>query len=143
MKIKTKLNLMKKYTSWNNYPKVKKQKNFFLERFSSTLLENESLLAYGNGRSYGDVCLNSSGTILHTINLNKIISFDEKKGILKCESGITFDEILKKITEKGWFLPVVPGTKYITLGGAVANDIHGKNHHKSGSFGNFIKSCII
>lgn len=140
MKIKTKLNLMKKYTSWNNYPKVKKQKNFFLERFSSTLLENESLLAYGNGRSYGDVCLNSSGTILHTINLNKIISFDEKKGILKCESGITFDEILKKITEKGWFLPVVPGTKYITLGGAVANDIHGKNHHKSGSFGNFIKS---
>ena len=131
---------MQKHTSWNKYPKVKKQSSVLLEGFSTNNFNNTAILPFGNGRSYGDVCLNSNGTILLTENLDKVISFDEENGVLICESGITFEKILKIITKKGWFLPVVPGTKYITLGGAVANDIHGKNHHKSGSFGNFIKS---
>ena len=131
---------MQKHTSWNKYPKVKKQSSVLLEGFSTNNFNNTAILPFGNGRSYGDVCLNSNGTILLTKNLDKVISFDEENGVLVCESGITFEKILKIITKKGWFLPVVPGTKYITLGGAVANDIHGKNHHKSGSFGNFIKS---
>ena len=77
--------------------------------------------------------------MLVATGINRLIEFDPEGGKIVAEAGITLDEILQLITQKGWFLPVVPGTRYITLGGAVANDIHGKNHHKVGSFGNFVK----
>ncbi len=101
------------------------------------------ILARGLGRSYGDVCLVKDGTLALTNLKKKIINFDEKNGIITCESGISINEILRLITPKGWFLPVVPGTSYVTIGGAIANDIHGKNHHKRGSFGNSVKSFKI
>ena len=132
---------MKKTRSWNNFPKVKNNK--LVDMSSSFKFENESNLKYlpfGNGRSYGDVCLIENGISIDTKVKNKILSFDIKNGILKCESGITFEEILTNISKSGWFLPVVPGTRYITVGGAIANDIHGKNHHTNGSFGNFLLS---
>ena len=90
----------------------------------------QEIFVRGLGRSYGDVCLVKDGTAL--TNLKKIINFDEKNGIITCESGISINEILRLITPKDG-LPVVPGTSYVTIGGAIANDIHGKNHHKGSS----------
>lgn len=97
---------------------------------------------FGNGRSYGDVCLNQNGPII--INKNsKILKFDKIKGIIQVESGCTLENILKITIPNGWMLPVTPGSKFITIGGAIANDVHGKNHHISGSFGNFINSIEL
>jgi FAD/FMN-containing dehydrogenase len=93
------------------------------------------MLAVGMGRSYGDVCLLQNGTLLRTPNLDRLISFDTQTGLLRCEAGVTLAEILDFAVPRGWFLPVSPGTKYVTVGGAIANDIHGKNHHVAGTFG--------
>jgi FAD/FMN-containing dehydrogenase len=93
------------------------------------------VLAYGCGRSYGDSCLNNGGSLLDTTPLNRFITFDETNGLLRCEAGVTLAEILNVIVPRGWFLPTTPGTKFITVGGAIANDVHGKNHHKAGTFG--------
>lgn len=132
---------MNKIKSWGNFPKVKNQKiSVYDDNFS---FSNSKYLAKGLGRSYGDVGLNENATLVSTENLNKIISFDKENGILDCQSGLSFEEILSTIIPKGWFLPVVPGTRNITIGGAIANDIHGKNHHKDGTFGNYIKSIKL
>jgi FAD/FMN-containing dehydrogenase len=96
------------------------------------------MLAHGNGRSYGDVCLNDGGTLLMTRGLNRFIDFDRSTGRLRCESGMLLKEILDFIVPQGWFLPVTPGTRFVTVGGAVANDVHGKNHHIAGSFGHHV-----
>ena len=93
------------------------------------------ILPFGNGRSYGDSCLNSAGQLIDSRSLNRFISFDTDMGILRCEAGVTFEEILETIVPAGWFLPVTPGTKFVTVGGAIANDVHGKNHHRDGSLG--------
>lgn len=103
-------------------------------------IDAKSLLPYGNGRSYGDSCLNSEGIVIDNRSLNRFIKFDTDTGVLRCESGILFSEILKVIVPHGWFLPVTPGTKFITLGGAIANDVHGKNHHQDGTFGRHVLS---
>lgn len=94
-----------------------------------------SILAYGQGKSYGDCCFNDNNILISTKNLNKFIHFDTEKGCLTCESGVTLSEILDVAIPAGWFLPVLPGTQHVTVGGAIANDIHGKNHHKDGTFG--------
>tara|TARA_B110000003_G_scaffold202922_1_gene201595 strand:- start:2989 stop:4278 length:1290 start_codon:yes stop_codon:yes gene_type:complete len=132
---------VQKINSWGNYPKVKNQK---ITSFNDELsFLGQSYLTSGLGRSYGDVGLNENGTLISTENLTKIISFDEKNGTLNCESGLSIKEILQFIIPKGWFLPVVPGTRNVTIGGAIANDIHGKNHHKDGTFGNHVKSIKL
>ena len=92
-------------------------------------------LAHGNGRSYGDSCTNTGGTLLHTRGLDRFIAFDDTNGILRCEAGVLLSEILDLVVARGWFLPVTPGTKFVTVGGAIANDVHGKNHHGAGTFG--------
>ena len=94
-----------------------------------------SMLAYGNGRSYGDVGLNSGATLLHTRGLDRFIAFDEATGTLACEAGVLLSEILDLFVPRGWFLPVTPGTRFVTVGGAIANDVHSKNHHGAGTFG--------
>jgi FAD/FMN-containing dehydrogenase len=93
------------------------------------------VLARGQGRSYGDSCLNEGGVLLTTRALDRFIGFDEERGILRCEAGVTLGAILDVIAPRGWFLPVLPGTKHVSIGGAIANDIHGKNHHRAGTFG--------
>lgn len=103
----------------------------------------DSVLPYGRGRSYGDSCINSSGSHLSTRRLNRFIRFDQDLGYLECEAGVTLEEILDVIVPKGWFLPVVPGTRFVTLGGAIANDVHGKNHHSAGSFGCHVRSLEV
>lgn len=100
--------------------------------------EHATSLPFGNGRSYGDSCLASSNKVLHLKHLNKFLSADWETGIICAEAGVTLDEILRLSVPNGWFLPVTPGTKFATLGGAIANDVHGKNHHVRGTFGKHV-----
>jgi len=103
----------------------------------------KSFLPYGEGRSYGDSCLNAEGVLLYTRGMSRFISFDESKGLLRCEAGIRLDEILALTLPRGWFIPVTPGTQFVTLGGAIANDVHGKNHHVAGTFGRYVREMEI
>jgi FAD/FMN-containing dehydrogenase len=103
--------------------------------------QGSSLLPYGNGRSYGDSCLNINGITLDTRSLNHLISFDPKTYFLRCEAGVLIASLLSNFVPKGWFVHVTPGTKFITIGGAIANDVHGKNHHRCGSFANHV-NCL-
>lgn len=98
------------------------------------------LLPYGNGRSYGDVCLNHHGTLLATRPLDRMIAFDAASGVLECEAGVLLSEIIELMLPRGWFPSVCPGTALVTVGGAIANDVHGKNHHRLGSFGHHVLS---
>ena len=95
-------------------------------------------LPVGMGRSYGDVCLLKDGNLLVTTGMNRLIAFDPETGLLTAEAGVTLAQILDFAVPRGFFLPVSPGTKYVTLGGAIANDIHGKNHHMAGTFGRHV-----
>jgi len=92
-------------------------------------------LPFGNGRSYGDSCLNEGGVLLDARGLNRFIAFDPSTGILRCEAGVLLGDILALVVPHGWFLPIIPGTRFVTVGGAIANDIHGKNHRRIGTFG--------
>ena len=96
---------------------------------------DDSWLAHGNGRSYGDVALNEGHTLLRTRWLDRYVAFDQDEGLLDCEAGVLLSSIVENFSPRGWFLPVVPGTRHVTVGGAIANDVHGKNHHAMGSFG--------
>jgi FAD/FMN-containing dehydrogenase len=107
-------------------------------RFDPHLPGVSPMIAYGNGRSYGDVCLNEGGTLLLTRGLDRFIAFDPLTGILDCEAGVLLRDIIGLFLPRGWFVPVVPGTALVTVGGAIANDVHGKNHHRVGSFGNHV-----
>lgn len=104
---------------------------------------NRTTLAYGNGRSYGDSCLAVTGQVVQTRPLNRFMSVDWETGVLRAEAGTTLDEILQIAVPRGWMLPVTPGTKYATLGGAVANDVHGKNHHVRGTFGRHVRRFLL
>lgn len=96
------------------------------------------VLPYGNGRSYGDSCQNDGGTLIATRGLDRYIAFDSVSGVIECEAGVLLKEIIDLVLPRGWFVPVTPGTCYITLGGAIANDVHGKNHHRAGTFGHHV-----
>jgi FAD/FMN-containing dehydrogenase len=96
-------------------------------------------IAFGMGRSYGDACLNPEGPLWVTTGLNHFIAFDEINGSLVCEAGVLLNDIQQLTVPRGWMLPVTPGTQLITVGGAIANDIHGKNHHVFGCFGNHVQ----
>ena len=85
---------------------------------------------FGNGRSYGDVCLNPGGTLWAARGLDRFIAFDREGGVLECEAGVTLRELIAVVLPHGWFLPVTPGTQFVTVGGAIANDVHGKSHHR-------------
>ena len=97
-----------------------------------------SLLPYGVGRSYGDCCLNDGNSVIRARALDRFIAFDAQSGVLRCEAGVLLGEIADFALPRGWFLPVTPGTKFVTVGGAIANDVHGKNHHRAGSFGHHL-----
>jgi FAD/FMN-containing dehydrogenase len=105
---------------------------------SLKLTTGETGIVYGMGRSYGDVCLNPGGIVLLSRNLDRLCSFDPISGELVCEAGVLLKDIQSLFVPRGWMLPVSPGTQYVTVGGAVANDIHGKNHHLQGCFANHV-----
>lgn len=129
------------YQSWGGYPRAFHTVKRLTWRDASLphCDPDTYLLPYGNGRSYGDCCLNDRGVLLDTRGLKRFIGFDQATGVLRCEAGILLAEILELIVPKGWFLPVTPGTQYVTLGGAIANDVHGKNHHTAGTFGRHVR----
>lgn len=132
---------MNRFQSWGRYPKA--EQDVSAMRWLDTTVpetEGKTILPYGLGRSYGDSCLNDGQALVETSGMNRFIRFNQETGILCCEAGVTLDEILKLSVPKGWFLPTTPGTKFITLGGAIANDIHGKNHHVAGTFGCHVKA---
>ncbi|MBY0339723.1 MAG: FAD-binding oxidoreductase [Rhodocyclaceae bacterium] len=95
-------------------------------------------LARGMGRSYGDACLNPEGTLWLTEGLDRFVSFDEQSGRLVCNAGVLLRDIQQLSVPRGWILPVTPGTQMVTVGGAIANDVHGKNHHLLGTFGDHV-----
>ena len=100
-------------------------------------------IAFGNGRSYGDDALNDGGTVWLTRGLDRFIEFDVATGLLRCEAGVTLEEIIDIVLPHGWFLPVTPGTQLATIGGAVANDVHGKNHHSHGTIGEHVRGLTL
>ena len=104
---------------------------------------DDSWLAHGLGRSYGDVALNTGHTLLHTRWLDRYVAFDPEAGELECEAGLPLARIVEDFLPRGWFLPVVPGTRYASVGGAIANDVHGKNHHARGSFGDHVLALTL
>ncbi len=105
--------------------------------------QSAGMLAYGNGRSYGDCCLNDGGLLIDTRGLDRFIAFDPSSGALECEAGVLLSDILATFVPRGWFLPVTPGTQYVTVGGAIANDVHGKNHHVAGTFGCHVEHLVL
>ncbi len=129
-------NTIQPLSGWNHYP-IQPCKIIRPERYRE-LQAQPSCIARGQGRSYGDAALNTKGAVLLTERLNRLLAFDKHAGILQAEAGITLAEILAVIVPHGWFLSVTPGTQFTSLGGCIAADVHGKNHHHAGSFGNFI-----
>lgn len=129
--------------SWGNYPKI--ENRFFsfknLDRLKNYLQETKKTIPYGNGRSYGDSALYSE--VITVRPRNYFLDFDPKEGILHLQSGVLLSEILEIFVPKGWFLKITPGTKLVTVGGAIAADIHGKNHHKEGCFSECVDSFTL
>ncbi len=111
--------------------------------FGAPATEKTSLLAFGNGRSYGDSCHNDAGLLVPMRDAEGIVSLDEATGLLYARAGVLLSEIISFVAPLGYFLPVTPGTRFVTLGGAIANDVHGKNHHLRGTFGCHIESLEL
>jgi FAD/FMN-containing dehydrogenase len=127
------------FTSWGRAHPAAHQALGVSSRHQPLALPDEgSVLPFGNGRSYGDSNLNPGGALLLGTQLDRFIAFDPATGVLRCEGGVLLSTILRLVVPQGWFLPVTPGTQFVTMGGAIANDVHGKNHHLAGSFGNHI-----
>ncbi len=127
-------------TSWGRLPATPAaEERWWADRAAPLPDVKGSLLVHGNGRSYGDVGLNSGQTLLQGRGLQHFIAFDAENGLLTCEAGVLLADILDVFVPRGWFLPVTPGTRYVTVGGAIANDVHGKNHHGAGTFGRFVR----
>ena len=129
-------------SGWGRYP-VETCRIFRPEKPASVsaVLDSgaeSSYIARGLGRSYGDASLNGGGGVISFERLNRLIAFDPATDVLECEAGVSLAEILDCFLPRGYFLPVTPGTKFVTLGGAIAHDVHGKNHHRVGTISNFV-----
>lgn len=135
-----------RYESWGRFPRLEQSATLlrWADDAANALAGSRgTTLVFGNGRSYGDSCLASDGHLLDARGLDRFLSFDRALGVITCESGVLLGEILERVVPEGWFLPVVPGTQWVTVGGAIANDIHGKNHHHSGTFAHQIESLTL
>lgn len=132
-----------KIHGWGKYPIADAQ--IFLPKTQANCIdaikELETIIPRGLGRSYGDSANNT--TVLQSTFLDHFIEFNEESGIITCEAGVSIRSILELVVPKGWFIPVTPGTSYVTIAGAIASDIHGKNHHISGTFSEHIISFRI
>ena len=131
-------------TAWNRWPVFRDQTVIRLHDRAAALPRPHSpCIAHGNGRSYSDVCLNDGGVLLDTRGLDRFIDFDPDSGVICCEAGVLLADIVRLAVPRGWFLPVTPGTLQVTVGGAIANDVHGKNHHIAGSFGRHVRKLAL
>ena len=125
-------------TNWGNFPVVEKEMKSedSAVKIQQYVRNHHDIIARGNGRCYGDAAL--SENIFSTKRLNKFISFDRLNGVIDCEAGVLLSDVLEVIVPQGYFLFVTPGTKFITVGGAIASDVHGKNHHAEGCFSEYV-----
>ena len=128
-------------SGWGHYPRMECREKRVRrgDEVSEMLAQEPELIARGMGRSYGDAAMNTACT-LNTTRMNRMLAFDDATGSLTCESGVTLADILTTFIPRGWFAPVTPGTKFVTVGGMLAADVHGKNHHKAGSFGDYVEA---
>lgn len=133
--------LEKEMFGWGRFPRSRSKlaRPEKLSSLSAIVRESrDPLLARGEGKSYGDAALNANRLLVETSRLNRLIDFDRETGILRCEAGVTLAELLDVFVPRGWFPAVLPGTTAVSVGGAFAADIHGKNHHRSGSFADHV-----
>lgn len=128
---------------WGRYPVIdaKLHTPLIYNDIAEILKNNSQIIPRGMGRSYGDSAL--SGSVINMNYLDHVLAFDQESGIVRCQAGVTLENILDIFVPKGWFLSVTPGTKYVTVGGAVASDVHGKNHHIDGCFSECVKSLTV
>jgi FAD/FMN-containing dehydrogenase len=127
-----------KLSGWGKYPSVDAHLKSPRSRDDLIkLVQSGEMIARGNGRAYGDSAI-SPGNTVSIKHLNRLVSFDDETGQLVAEAGAILSDIIDAFLPRGWFPYVTPGTKYVTVGGMIAADVHGKNHHKDGSFGQFV-----
>jgi FAD/FMN-containing dehydrogenase len=133
----------KKLSGWGNYPQI--EADFYLpentDQLRALILSSDRIIARGNGKSYGDAAL--GGQVACMLSMNSITSFDPSNGIITCEAGVLLSDILPVIVPAGWFFHVTPGIKSISVGGAIASDVHGKNHPERGCFSNWLSSFSL
>ncbi|MGH9354768.1 MAG: FAD-binding oxidoreductase, partial [Terriglobia bacterium] len=137
----------RKISGWGRYPAstchvYRPEKSSALTALVASGSDS-SYIARGMGRSYGDAAINAGAGVIAQERLNRFLSFDAESGILECEAGVTLAEIIEHLLPRGFFPAVTPGTKYVSVGGAIAADVHGKNHHRDGSIANFILSLEL
>jgi FAD/FMN-containing dehydrogenase len=129
-------------SGWGNYPRercyVSQPGTLELLQTIVTTGEQPSYIPRGLGRAYGDAALNCQRGVIVQTRFNRFLAFDDRTGILECEAGVSLAEVIAYLLPRGWFIPTTPGTKYVTIGGAIAADVHGKNHHVDGAFGTFV-----
>lgn len=130
--------MKQKITNWGNFPVVEKEMKSedSLQKIKDFVLSHKEVIARGNGRCYGDASLGEN--IFSTKRLSKFIGFDKIEGVLECEAGVLLSDILEISVPQGYFLNVTPGTKFVSVGGAIASDVHGKNHHSEGCFSEYV-----
>ena len=133
-----------KLSGWGRYPVLdcRLEKLRRCEDLPGILEPGGTLIARGNGRSYGDAALNPDLT-LSMLQMDRMQAFDTETGVLTCEAGVLLADVLETFVPRGWLPPVVPGTRFVTIGGMVAADVHGKNHHRDGSFGAHVESITL
>ena len=133
-----------KLSGWGRYPVLSCRLAHLRERkeLDGVLNGNATVIARGNGRSYGDAALNPDLT-LSMRGMDRMQAFDANTGLLTCEAGVLLADVLATFVPRGWFPSVVPGTKFVTIGGMIAADVHGKNHHRDGSFGSHVGSLTL
>lgn len=134
--------LNKEISGWGRYP-VQRCELVRPERHAELWSEAPSLLARGQGRSYGDAALNEGGRVVLTERVNRFLVFDREQGIVRAEAGVTLADLLALTVPRGWFPLVTPGTKHVSLGGCVAADVHGKNHHHDGAFARSVRELEL
>lgn len=130
-------------SGWGNFPRIESDiyKHWSVNQVQTTINGSNEIISSGLLRSYGDSALNCK--MISTLSLNRILNFDKENKTITCESGISFMELINFLGKHRLTLPVTPGTKFITIGGAIASDVHGKNHHINGSFGLWVESLRI
>src|SRR3954469_6426515 len=133
-----------RFSGWGRFPVIEAPYLSMREEAEArrAVLGRPSLIARGNGRSYGDAAL-SVTCVLSTLPSDRILVFDPERGRITCEAGLLLSDLLAFLVPRGWFVPVTPGTKFVTVGGMVAADVHGKNHHGASAFGAHVEGLTL
>jgi len=133
---------------WGNYPVarstvVRPERTAAVSEMIAALPSDRSIIARGSGLAYGDAAINKGDFVLATNRINKFLAFDPDSGVIRCQAGVPLSDILTVALPRGWFPAVTPGTSRATVGGCIACDVHGKNHHQAGSFGNHVRQITL